>query len=212
MVRRKFRPRVPRQGILGNLPRVYKMRYVDWFNLSPSSGALTYYTFRANGIYDPNKSGTGHQPFLHDTLSTLWTSYVVLGSKINFTVLGVIADANSAGAVATGVILDDDDTISSDYTGIIEQGLGRHRITNSRADTTPRTVIGKYSAKRFFGVKDVKDNQSSIGAKFGFDPVSQAYFVCWAQPLTISGASSLNCRVVIDYIVHVSEPKTLAQS
>lgn len=212
VVKKRRNVRVQRGGILGNLPRLYKLRYCDWFQLSSSSGAMATYSFRANGIYDPNQSSTGHQPFLYDTLATLWDRYIVVGAKITIKALGIETGSTSTQVGALGIVLDDDNTISTTYTTVVEQSMGRHRILNSRADVKPSTVVSTFGAKKFFGFKDVKDNVEAYGANFGADPTRQAYFVCWLQSFNTSDSVAVNCVATIDYIVYCMEPKSLAQS
>lgn len=39
---------------------------------------LTYHLFRANGIFDPDVTGTGHQPLYRDQVADLYTNYTVI--------------------------------------------------------------------------------------------------------------------------------------
>jgi len=58
------------------IPQRYicKMKYSD-IQLS-SLGGLTY--FNLNSIFDPNRTGIGHQPYAFDTLATLYNRYRVI--------------------------------------------------------------------------------------------------------------------------------------
>jgi len=75
--RRKY---VNRQiGILGANPRV-SFRYVD--TISPTPTIFGVYSFMVNSLYDPNYSGTGHQPSGFDALATLYKHYIVLKAVV----------------------------------------------------------------------------------------------------------------------------------
>lgn len=210
--RRRVAQRVPRGvSILANTPKIYKLRYNEYFSLaSASPGDLTSYVFRANDIYDPNYSGIGHQPFLHDTLSTLYKSFVVIGAKITFRV----CSSTTQHPCMMGVFLSPDaaPSWSNNYGTIIEQGLGKHKsIITGAAMRTPVSVTHHFGANKFFNT-NVSNDIETYGATFGSSPTKQAYFYCWIQDITHDTATSLNCNVTIDYIVKVSEPAVLPQS
>ena len=58
------------------------LRYQETLSLSSSSGALFGYVYNLNGLYDPNHTGTGHQPLYFDQLMTIYNHYIVIGAKI----------------------------------------------------------------------------------------------------------------------------------
>lgn len=60
-------------------------KYCQLVSLASTSGSVNYNTFRANSIFDPDQSGTGHQPMYHDNYVTIYNNYRVLGSKITVT-------------------------------------------------------------------------------------------------------------------------------
>lgn len=62
---------------LNPIPQRYitKMKYADTFQLSTTNGGT--YRFNLNSIFDPNRSGIGHQPYGRDQLATLWNRYRV---------------------------------------------------------------------------------------------------------------------------------------
>lgn len=47
------------------------------------AGGGQIYTFRANGMYDPDKTGTGHQPLYRDEMAAQYSAYTVLKAKIS---------------------------------------------------------------------------------------------------------------------------------
>lgn len=84
--KRKMWKRKPRRkGVttLANISRVNpiaqryicKMKYADTFQLSTLGGGV--YRFNLNSIFDPNRTGVGHQPYGRDTLATLYNRYRV---------------------------------------------------------------------------------------------------------------------------------------
>lgn len=197
------------------MPSIWKLRYNETVNVSTtSSGTTDWYAFSANSIYDPNVTGAGHQPMMHDQLADFWEKYVVIGSKIT-----VRCTADQAGALAgtqqyVGIIVDDNNTlINPSPSAIIENAKGTYKLMQQGPYTARNatTLSAKFSARKFFNVRNVKDNDQ-IGSSFGNNPANQAYFLIWTASNFSSFASTAVCDVTIDYIIACQEPKDLQQS
>lgn len=194
------------------IPPLQKLRYCDYFTINTGLITTANYTFRANGCHDPNYSQTGHQPMKWDQMKLFYNHYVVLGSKITIKHLGGSA-ATGVGYVA-GIHLDDDIAIpgNGDMRYIIEQGNTQFKHINQAADV--RTVLTKkFSCKKYFNLKDVKDNMSRVGAPVTADPSEQAYFNFWiaAEDGTTTSQGG-NFLAIVDYIVLFSEPADVSAS
>ena len=185
-----------------------KLRYSDLITLTSTSGGRGSYTFRANSVFDPDYTATGHQPISYDFWANMYNHYVVLGSKITMTV----ADSGTSTTPGIiGIFLDDDTTIPySTPNTFIESGKGTWKMLQGDK-SKPSTVISKYSAKKFFNVTDVNDNLNRLGANVVSNPTESAEFHCWYFTLDAS-TETVYAQVVVDYIVEFSEPKALASS
>ncbi len=188
--------------------RVANLRYVETIQLSSSAGTLDSHAFSANSIHDPNVTGIGHQPMGHDTWASLYNHYVVLGSKVTIR----IAPGNIKSSSMVGVLLTDAST--PPYTEASTFQEARKGSVRLIAEEQGKAVIlsSKFSAKRFFNVKDVKDNVQRLGADSNVSPTEQAYYIVWAQSQTATFSANYTCVVQIDYIVAYSEPKDLQES
>lgn len=62
------------------LPRscLIKMRYATTLTLDMNRVTLGYHLLRANGLYDPDTTGVGHQPLYRDQMAALYTNYMVI--------------------------------------------------------------------------------------------------------------------------------------
>lgn len=202
----------PQSIVRTGLPRtsVVRLRYVDGFPLDPpASGLATPFVFRANSIYDPNLSGSGHQPMNRDMWANLYKRYTVIGAKCTFRVFQSVV-GNSHGMLA-GVLLNEDAGLA-DYNPatLMEQGLIRY--TMGHATTQQNSGNGlictkTFSAKKFFNVADISDNKD-IGANQPDNPVRTAKFICLvsASPNSAVNIEPVHCVVTIDYIVMFAEP------
>lgn len=189
--------------------RIVKLRYATLFNLSSVGGVLGTHVFRANSLYDPDYTGTGHQPMLFDELSAYFRHYVVLGSKI--WVKWTKQDSISDDPCITGVHLDTNST--SGYTSadaLIEARKGSSKMWTGK-EAYPTTTSAKFSAKKFFSVTNVKDNIDEMGALVSADPTKLAYYILWCQAFN-TGTEAFSLSVVIDYVAMFSDPKSIGQS
>jgi len=196
-------------GRPGNLilPKFATMRYCEQITITSSSGILSSHDFRANSIFDPNSTGTGHQPMGRDTYATLYNHYMVTGAKIT-----VKPTHNLAATVpyAIGVLLSDGAVPYTHYTEFIEAKKGSWRTVTGNATNTP-SIVCKFSAKKFFNLSDTKDNSRVFGATFGSNPEELAHFHIWYQILE-SATDTIPLTVTIDYAVQFHEPKDLSAS
>ncbi len=63
-----------------------RLRYVEWVAGTTSAGPGTFtYQFSLNSLFDPNTTGTGHQPRGFDQLKTLYNRYRVYGVSYKVT-------------------------------------------------------------------------------------------------------------------------------
>lgn len=201
--------------------QVVRMRYHTNFLLDPGNGGgAQSYTFRANSIYDPDASGVGHQPLGHDQWAQFYSTYTVIGSKIQ---VKMAKDQQNLGTgesnYLAGILLHDDSTLPTTNIDVLyEQGLSvpsRIGIGNMTSTNIVR-LSKKFSAKKFFNIANIKDNQDRIGAVFGEDPPANgdAYFIVYAG-VTVAGGdatTAIDCDVTIDYFVLLSDPVALPQS
>lgn len=192
-----------------------KLRYVDGIALNPGIGTLAQHFFRANGAYDPDTTGGGHQPMNWDMWTALYNHYTVVGAKITCR-FHDNATAYGNGMLA-GIILSDDTTVTTDASTVMEQGLARYRMANASpsANAGRGLVLSKgFSCKKFFNITNPTDNTNRLGAGVTALPTEQAYFCVFlgAPPNSVIDFASHQVTVQLDYIVIFSEPKEQPQS
>lgn len=190
------------------MPKHTTMRYSENVSITSTLGGLGSYVFRANSIFDPNFTGTGHQPMAHDTYETLFNHYMVVGAKLTVV---CSSDTGQSKPFVMGSYLGDGSTVPyTNASEFIEAKKGSWAVGQGR-QAEPLVSVSKFSARQFFNCQDTKDNRKNLGASFGSNPNEDAYFVIWYQNEDAS-TDTLQFRVVIDYVVQFFEPKDLAQS
>lgn len=198
--------------------RIVKMRYAAGGLVGITTGQLiNQVNFCPSSIFDPDTSGIGHQPIGHDQWQTFYNHYVVLGCKMSMT---VSHDLGLAGrAIVCGAYLDDDTVAATNWQPLVESGRAAWSIINPGSSVgsehNQKAIECYYSAKKFFNVKDVKDNITRLGAPFGSNPTENAFFKCFvacSDNSVPNENTAFTYTIILDYTVLLSEPKDLPLS
>lgn len=201
-----------------NISPLQRFRYCDAFTLTPPvGGGPIGIVFSANSCYSPYVSGgantSAHQPLRYDQMSTFYRTCTVLSSRIRIESVG---QGNTTQNLPSMVAMLELDNVSNpsviNYQQDIEQGRTKWRVINNSDDVHWKLSKG-FSAKKWFKLSSIKDNQSSVGAYFNQSPTRQAFYIFYIQSLpgataTIAG----QFLVTIDYLSLWSEPVDLAVS
>lgn len=210
--KRAIRSYVPRAMISGfPKQKVVSFRYSKQITLNPSTGSVANHLFVANGPYAPDLTGSStRQPLWWDTWSTVYKRYTVLGSRIRV-IYTPIGSSNPGGTV--GIQLQKSST-ANPYTNIdtyFESKFTKLGIIAGNQSTNllsyKNSVRHKMSTRKFFGVSNVKDNDTLAAIMTNANPTEKCYFnVFYLAHDATSDPLTANFRVVIDYICHLSDP------
>ncbi len=72
-----------------------KLKYTDIIQLDTSMGVVDWHQFRANSLFDPDLTGTGHQPLSFDEWTSFYQRYKVHACKISIN--GIITSTTGGG-------------------------------------------------------------------------------------------------------------------
>lgn len=187
--------------------RLVKMRYVATVLLTSTAGLSSQYVFRWNSIYDPDVTSTGAQPIGYTQWSNMYKQYTVVGAKLH----SDWAFTNSDGVpVNYGIFNQTTSTPLSALPDFLDsQGMGKIYLVNPyvNGSGSNRKVNSFFSARKWFNIKDVKDNQMNIGAPFGSNPpaTGDAYCFLYLKP-NASGTTSAYVKCTFTYLVLLSDP------
>lgn len=186
---------------------ITKLRYCDVIKHTSTLGATGTNSFRANGIFDPDFTGVGHQPMWRDNYASIYNHYVVIGSKIKMCVtpqtLGV--------PFIAGIVGDDDTTLSSTVTTRMEQNNSIWKAVPIAEAGQPTILEAYFEPLEMFGI-DAKDDGTFGATSVGADPTEQWIYGCWVAAADASQTGSCLISYEIEYTVKFSEPSTQTQN
>ena len=178
------------------LPRAFKshMLYNEIVTTAGSaSGSIPgVYVFSANGIYDPNITGTGHQPRGFDQIMPLFENWTVIGSKIRAKVHTLSSTATNI----VGITLMNTATALTDINDYMENPRTVKAILPSaNINGDPEATLSMTFDNKFFGKNDPLDDPDLQGTSAS-NPPNQAYFHLWSNEL--SETVDISCRWLVD--------------
>lgn len=182
-------------------------KYADTTAVSSTAGAINKYIWSTNSLFDPNVTSTGHQPAYFDQLVALYDHYIVIGSRIKFTVTPYTA---SATGFWIGAFIDDD-AVTAGVTGIsslAEQTTGTVVQVAPNANQTYNMELS-WSAKKAFGGSILANNK--ITGTAAASPTEQQSFVFAVQGFTSTDVT-VQVKAEVEYIAVWNELKDVAQS
>lgn len=207
-----IKARVPHNMSIVNiglgLPKKMAMvlKYVEPVLINAAAGVYSTYQYSLNSLYDPNYTGTGHQPMYFDQIMALYDHYCVIKSKFVFK-----AFANPGGAqCCIQYFINDDTSVTPvNFDGAAEQSLAKMTLTTP-LNTKPVTLSGSWSAKAFFG-GDVLANVDLQGTSSS-NPTEQSYVTIGLQSLDKASTVALQGVIEIHYTAIFKELKDESQS
>lgn len=182
------------------------LRYVGQVSIDPSIGTNGTYIFKANDLFDPDQTGTGHQPYGFDQMMDFYQRFTVLSSKIKVTgfsntvtgpyFLAVRLVSNTSPTTSPEDFLE---TSGTKYIPIAQE----HGAKSIRHSFSAKSFFGK----RFLGASpDFSGNTSA-------SPSELAYFHVVVVPISPTDDPGIvRLTVECDFNTVFTEPKRLINS
>lgn len=187
-----------------------KLRYTDIVYLNPAAGTQVSHFFSANGIFDPDISGTGHQPVGFDQYMLMYDHYQVLGSKCTMKILPNTSTGAQNESQIASLKLQDQNTASTDYRVGIENGQSSWTIVSAGDGAKIKTISKTFSSRKTFPSR--QGAETLVGSATA-NPQEGMFFGLSSQGVDlINNPGGIYVHVVIDYSVRFTERKQLALS
>lgn len=187
-----------------------KLRYFGQATLNPgAAGLAANHVVAANDLYDPDVTGTGHQPTGFDEYMTFYTHFKVVKSKITFWAANT-NDSTTTNQCIITCSLKSVVTSNTDIAREIENGAVSFGVLQTGTGANVKKLTKSFDLGRW--LPNQKYDQRVMGTDSG-SPSEQAYFHLSAASLNSGGdAASFNICYVVDYDVEFTEKKNVSVS
>lgn len=201
--------RLPHAALKYSSGKSMSFNYHETVSINPGAAGITASNaFKANGMYDPNSTGIGHQPIGFDQAMAFFHHFTVCAAKI--TVQFVNTDATNVQFV--GINCNTAGTISGDPSNVIENGNGVHTlIKDAGIENGPQTLCYYQDMKKFFYKDDIVGESIYQGGTGG-DPSELCFFNVWGAGFNGVDGAAILCDVTITYYAVLQDPRELPSS
>ncbi|AXQ66430.1 MAG: putative capsid protein [Cressdnaviricota sp.] len=210
-IKRQYVARAPpRNATISPFPirQTRTITYCDAVRLNPTAGQdVATYVFRANSIFDPDKTGVGHKPYAHDTFETLYSNYSVKSAVIDIQFAPDVLNPGAFKNCMVGVWNNDSTFTITDPTLVREQPGSTSKLLTVN---DPISVRGQYMRNSRIPVFD----QGEASAAFGANPVEILDFNIFMAGEAADNLDNNNvvAFLKITYEVEMWDPKKLGAS
>lgn len=186
-----------------------RLRYSTSFGMSTASGAVTStYMFRANDLFDPDFTGTGHQPMGFDQLMQWYNHFCVVWAKIT-----CVFKNTTASPPTVCLRIDADNTALTVIDRIVEVGgcvTENLEIKGSYGANKSLTMVADISKLQGQPRNSITTNPNLQGSALA-SPLECTYFHITMWDTTgLSGTAE--CDVILEQIAVFTEPRDNVQS
>jgi len=179
-----------------------RMQYFESVAVTGTASQVYTYIYSANGVYDPNITGTGHNPMGFDQMMLFYNHYTVMGSKIR-----VVYQNTGTVDTHVGLSVSGSTSASTDYVTMIENGdLIYTILTPTGIAGSVATLRSSSKAADFQGLQYVMDDPDMRGDAAS-NPVEQLYYYISIWNPANATVPSVLIDVYIEYDVMYHEPR-----
>jgi hypothetical protein len=183
-----------------------KLRYHTFTSINSLVGALAFQLFRWNSTFDPDFTGTGHQPLYRDTFASLYDQYAVVRARAT-----VKFSNATASTWVVGVGTDDDSTPTTTLDTIAEQ---------SHSMTTSLTPLSGSKSFHTFNINWDCETVLNIDpfasqtykTLVGANPTETSFLTVFGADLLAPASTFINVDIILEQEVLWTELSTPTQS
>lgn len=196
-------------GVKPGFPQIMKMKhkYVEVVGMTDTGAGATYF-FSCNGMYDPNITGSGHQPYYFDQMGAIYDHYCVIQSKIKCTI--VPAGTTVMYPYRVSCFLNDDTSLTAGADSAAEQTTGSVGVCAGGVNPTPIVLRKAWNASTTFHPNPLAD--SELRGTPSANPTEQTYYCLYLRALATGVTVEVYVQMEIEFTAMWTELKDLAAS
>jgi hypothetical protein len=185
-----------------------RLRYSSFSSLTSTTGAVASYVLRANDLFDPDFTSTGHQPMGFDQLMAFYNHFTVVAAKL------IVTFSNTAAAPLTVSLRQDADSTAITVADRILEfgGLVKGDLEFKGVSGSVRTLELSIDVARLQGVsRQALTSDPSLQGSAAASPVEVTYFhiQSWNNQST---TGSCGIDFILEQDAIFGEPRDLTQS
>lgn len=177
-----------------------KLKYAQRITLSSTSGAVAENVYRGNSLFDPDLTGTGHQPYFFDQWSTFYGYYTVLGAAVKATYVATGSTVSTCNC-RYYLVFDDNSAAYTNASNALSSPYSRSAFSNINGESV-RTLGMYINSDKIFGLKkNGVQFDSDYSAAVSANPSFQWFIHVGQQPMDESANNAIFVEVEITYYV-----------
>lgn len=179
-----------------------RLQYFDTVLFTGAANAVASYVVSANGAYDPDVTGTGHQPMGFDQMMVFYNHYTVMNARVRAVFQNIGAVSAHVGMSVSGTTV----TIS-DSRQLIENGEVIYAVvTPTGIADSIATLRSSASSANFQGIQQPLDDPNMRGDAAS-NPTEQFYFHFHVWNPVSATVPSVLIDFYLEYDVVFHEPR-----
>ena len=181
---------------------ITSMKYSQTFTISSALGAVQ--RFNLNNIYDPDRTGVGHQPYGYDQLGAIYNRYRVIACHWAINVY----PSTGTVPVRVAALPSNEEVINTTLSDACEDPRAKWMVQVPGA--TARVLKGKVYLPSLLG-RTPAEYRGSQGPLWNAAPGDNAVLNIYAQAMNDEGFATMG-TITLTYIVECFDPHVLTQS
>lgn len=193
---------------LNPLPSKYicKLKYVQPFDIDP---VTQQHNFNLNSLFDPDRTGLGHQPYGFDQLSTLYEKYRVISASW---VINGINTGDSQRAVRIAACPHNDNFTFPDMNLAMESPRTKYIIQGAQGSDL-KTLKGWVNMNSVVGrTKPQYMADDKYGSSFTASPSELVILTVMGSDLDNSGSVAISCTITLEFTAEFYDVRQQNQS
>jgi hypothetical protein len=186
------------------------MRYTQDIDLS--GAVIVDQVFNLNSIFDPDRTGAGHQPYGYDAWNNFYNRYRVDSVQFDVHVVN-----SSSAQVADMVVIASNDAVALTTQTLFDSAIEAPNSYRTLLSTSGGNNIWKFSRlfhlNRITGVTEGKYSDDDIyAAQLGASPSEVIVIHICAKDFAFAGTLAVKARCTLTYYVTLFDKFQLGQS